>query len=263
MAGTTALAPAQHTPVRRPRGPLLRWFVSYGSFAVPQAAAPIAFSLIALPLTGNAASGAAMMLAMTIAQVLGAVPITRLGRRFSPIPFLRVLIGLRTLALVGIAVLAGMRRPLQPRGGRCRARGAGQRRCLRHPPRCAEPPGAREPAAALPGRCRDPERGHLRRRPGARGGARQHLPAGRGLGDGGARDGPDAAAATNPRPPRRRGPEQRATRLRLSPMHHAVAGVRRRRALHRLRRSRSARSRWRSPSGCRRPGVCCSRSLSA
>ncbi|MGO1285149.1 MAG: MFS transporter [Brachybacterium sp.] len=111
MAGTTALAPAQHTPVRRPRGPLLRWFVSYGSFAVPQAAAPIAFSLIALPLTGNAASGAAMMLAMTIAQVLGAVPITRLGRRFSPIPFLRVLIGLRTLALVGIAILAGMHAP--------------------------------------------------------------------------------------------------------------------------------------------------------
>ena len=51
------------------------------------------------------------MLAMTIAQVLGAVPITRLGRRFSPIPFLRVLIGLRTLALVGIAVLAGLHAP--------------------------------------------------------------------------------------------------------------------------------------------------------
>ncbi|WP_422116610.1 MFS transporter [Brachybacterium sp. UNK5269] len=93
------------------RSPLLRWFISYGSFAVPQAAAPIAFSLIALPLTGDAASGAAMMLAMTIAQVLGAVPITRLGRRFSPIPFLRVLIGVRTLALVGIAVLAGLGAP--------------------------------------------------------------------------------------------------------------------------------------------------------
>ena len=111
MAGTTALAPAQRTPVHRSRGPLLRWFVSYGSFAVPQAAAPIAFSLIALPLTGDASSGAAMMLAMTIAQVMGAVPITRLGRRFSPIPFLRVLIGLRTLALVGIAVLAGVHAP--------------------------------------------------------------------------------------------------------------------------------------------------------
>lgn len=111
MAGHTALAPTPRTPVRRPHGSLLRWFASYGTFAVPQAAAPIAFSLIALPLTGDAASGAAMMLAMTIAQVFGAVPITRLGRRFSPIPFLRVLIALRTLALVGIAVLAGIGAP--------------------------------------------------------------------------------------------------------------------------------------------------------
>ncbi|MDN5821010.1 MAG: MFS transporter [Brachybacterium sp.] len=111
MVGHTALAPVAHTPVRRPNGPLLRWFGSYGTFTVPQAAAPIAFSLIALPLTGDAASGAAMMLAMTIAQVFGAVPITRFGRRFSPIPFLRVLIGLRTLALVGIAVLAGLGAP--------------------------------------------------------------------------------------------------------------------------------------------------------
>ena len=84
MAGRTS--PAAHAPVRRSSGPLLRWFASYGSFAVPQAAAPIAFSLIALPLTGDAASGAAMMLAMTIAQVLGAVPITRFGRRFSRSP---------------------------------------------------------------------------------------------------------------------------------------------------------------------------------
>lgn len=111
MAGTTVHAPAPQSVARSPRGPLLRWYVSYGSFAVPQAAAPIAFSLIALPLTGDAASGAAMMLAMTIAQVVGAVPITRLGARFSPIPFLRVLIGLRTLALVGIAVLAAVHAP--------------------------------------------------------------------------------------------------------------------------------------------------------
>src|SRR5699024_1273733 len=111
MAGHAALAPARRAPARRPDGPLLRWFGSYGTFAVPQAAAPIAFSLIALPLTGSASSGAAMMLAMTIAQVIGAVPITRFGRRFPPIPFLRALIGLRTLALVGIAVLAGLGAP--------------------------------------------------------------------------------------------------------------------------------------------------------
>ena len=111
MSGHTALAPSARTPVRRPDGPLLRWYLSYGSFTVPQAAAPIAFALIALPLTGDAASGAAMMMAMTLAQVVGAVPVTRLGRRFSPIPFLRALIGLRTLALAAIAVLAGLGAP--------------------------------------------------------------------------------------------------------------------------------------------------------
>ena len=94
-----------------PDTPLLRWFASSGLFVMPQAAAPIAFALVALPLTGDAASGAAMMLAMTLAQVVGAVPITRFGRRFSPVPFVRVLIGLRTLALVAIAVLAGIGAP--------------------------------------------------------------------------------------------------------------------------------------------------------
>ncbi|WP_114854454.1 MFS transporter [Brachybacterium sp. YJGR34] len=98
-------------PSRRPSGALLRWFGSYGTFTVPQAAAPIAFSLIALPLTGDASSGATMMLAMTAAQVIGAVPITRLGQRFSALPYLRALIGLRTLALVAIALLAGIGAP--------------------------------------------------------------------------------------------------------------------------------------------------------
>ena len=108
----TAPAPAPATPATaRPEARLLRWFGSYGTFAVPQAAAPIAFSLIALPLTGSASAGAAMMLAMTIAQVLGAVPLSRLGRRFAPVPFVRALIGLRTLALIAIAVLAGLGAP--------------------------------------------------------------------------------------------------------------------------------------------------------
>ncbi|MEE1651443.1 MFS transporter [Brachybacterium sp. J144] len=91
--------------------PLPRWYASYGSFALPQAAAPIAFSLIALPLTGDPASGAAMVLAMTAAQVLGAVPITRLGRGLPPIAVLRTLIAVRTLALVAIALLAGLHAP--------------------------------------------------------------------------------------------------------------------------------------------------------
>ena len=104
---TAPVTPATAQPEVR----LLRWFGSYGTFAVPQAAAPIAFSLIALPLTGSASAGAAMMLAMTIAQVLGAVPLSRLGRRFAPVPFVRTLIGLRTLALIAIAVLAGIGAP--------------------------------------------------------------------------------------------------------------------------------------------------------
>lgn len=103
----TATAPSD----RRTDGRLLRWFVSYGSFTVPQAAAPIAFALIALPLTGDPSSGAAMMLAMTLAQVVGAVPVTRFGRRFAPIPFLRALIGVRTVALAAVAVLAGLGAP--------------------------------------------------------------------------------------------------------------------------------------------------------
>ena len=62
------------------RGALLRWLLSYGTFSVPQAAGPIAFALLAIPLTGDPKSGAAIVLTMTIAQVVGAVPVARLGR---------------------------------------------------------------------------------------------------------------------------------------------------------------------------------------
>lgn len=91
--------------------PLLRWFGSYSAFAVPQSASPIAFALIALPLTGDPGSGAAMVLAMTIAQVVGAVPLARLGQRFAPMPYLRFLIGLRTAGLVAVALLATLGAP--------------------------------------------------------------------------------------------------------------------------------------------------------
>ncbi len=47
-----------------------------------------------------------MILAMTLAQVIGAIPITRAGRRFPPTTFLRLLVVFRTLALAAIAVLA-------------------------------------------------------------------------------------------------------------------------------------------------------------
>jgi hypothetical protein len=90
----------------RGRGPLLRWFISSSTFGVPQAAGPIAFSLLALGLTGHTSGGAALMLAMTLAQVAGAIPIARLGRPLPIAAFLRVLVVIRTLALVSIAVLA-------------------------------------------------------------------------------------------------------------------------------------------------------------
>ena len=98
----TAQPPASAPPASH----LVRWVASYAAYGVPQAAAPIAFSLVALPLTGSSSSGAALILAMTLAQVVGAVPVSRLGARWNPSSYLRVLVAFRTLALVGVAVLA-------------------------------------------------------------------------------------------------------------------------------------------------------------
>ncbi|WP_052213728.1 MFS transporter [Belnapia sp. F-4-1] len=91
---------------------LFRWFVSSATFSVPQAAGPIAFSLVALSLTGDASRGAAIILAMTLAQVVGAVPIARIGRNLPAATFLRLLVGIRTAALVLIAALAAGGAPL-------------------------------------------------------------------------------------------------------------------------------------------------------
>lgn len=91
---------------------LLRWFMSSAMFAVPQASGPIAFSLVALSLTGDASGGAAIILAMTLAQVIGAVPIARVGRNIPAATFLRLLVGIRTAALVLIAALAAGEAPL-------------------------------------------------------------------------------------------------------------------------------------------------------
>lgn len=93
------------------RWPLLRWFVSSATFAVPQAAGPVAFSLVALSLIGDASGGAAMILAMTLAQVIGAIPITRLGRNLSASTFLRLLVVFRTLALAAVALSAHYHAP--------------------------------------------------------------------------------------------------------------------------------------------------------
>jgi hypothetical protein len=88
------------------RWSLLRWFISSGTLGVPQAAGPIAFSLIALSLAGDTSGGAAMMLAMTLAQVGGAIPIARLGKSLPMAMFLRLLVAIRTLALFAIAICA-------------------------------------------------------------------------------------------------------------------------------------------------------------
>jgi hypothetical protein len=79
--------------------------------AAPQAAAPVAFALLALPLTGDAKSGAAIVMAMTAAQVLGAVPVARLGRAYNAVTYLKLLIVIRTLAFALIAVLAAFEAP--------------------------------------------------------------------------------------------------------------------------------------------------------
>ena len=88
------------------RWPLLRWFISSATMSVPQAAGPVAFSLVALSVTGDATGGAAMILAMTLAQVAGAIPIARLGRRLPLATFLKLLIVVRTLALASVSLLA-------------------------------------------------------------------------------------------------------------------------------------------------------------
>lgn len=85
---------------------LPRWLLSSATLVVPQAAGPIAFALLALSATGDAGRGAALMLAMTIAQVAGAIPITRLGARFSAVYYLKALVCFRTFALASIAFSA-------------------------------------------------------------------------------------------------------------------------------------------------------------
>ena len=86
------------------RWTLARWAIASSTLGFPQAAGPVAFALVAVALTGDASGGAAMILAMTLAQVAGAIPLTRLGRGFAMATFLRLLVAVRTVALMAIAV---------------------------------------------------------------------------------------------------------------------------------------------------------------
>ena len=91
--------------------PLLRWFAAAATLNFPQAAGPVAFSLVALALTGSTSGGAALILVMTLAQVAGAVPITRAGAALPAARFLQGLILVRTLALLLIALLVSVSAP--------------------------------------------------------------------------------------------------------------------------------------------------------
>lgn len=94
------------------RWPLLRWFISSATLNFPQAAGPIAFAMVALNLTGDSTDGAAMILAMTLAQVVGVIPIARLGKNLPMATYLRLLVVIRTLALVSVALCAAYDAPL-------------------------------------------------------------------------------------------------------------------------------------------------------
>jgi MFS transporter, DHA1 family, inner membrane transport protein len=106
---TPALSPGIDPPgpAAAPASHLTRWLLSFASYSVPQAAAPIAFSLVALGVTGRTSSGAAMILALTLAQVAGGVPVARAGARLNPLGYLRALVAFRALAFSGVAILAG------------------------------------------------------------------------------------------------------------------------------------------------------------
>lgn len=85
---------------------LIRWFSAVGMLGLPQASAPIAFAFLALAITGETAGGAGLMLAMTIAQVVGAIPTTRLGKGLRPTHYLQILLAIRSLALIATAFVA-------------------------------------------------------------------------------------------------------------------------------------------------------------
>ena len=73
--------------------------------------APITFGLATLS-QGDLNGGALMMTAMTVAQVLGAVPIAAAGRRFSVSAYARFLAAFRTLAFVGLVLAIAAEAPI-------------------------------------------------------------------------------------------------------------------------------------------------------
>jgi hypothetical protein len=99
---TDAEGSSTPAPSDRPGG-FARWIVANLGTAIPLSMAPITFGLATLS-EGDAKGGAMMMTAMTVAQVLGAVPIAAAGRRFSVTAYTRVLTVWRTLAFAGLVL---------------------------------------------------------------------------------------------------------------------------------------------------------------
>ncbi|WP_064709415.1 MFS transporter [Rhizobium bangladeshense] len=89
-----------------------RWAVAFGLFGAPRAGASIAFPLATLAITGDPADGALVLAAMTTTQLLGAVPVARLGRHADTISFFKSLILIRTVAMLGCAAACGTGAPL-------------------------------------------------------------------------------------------------------------------------------------------------------
>ena len=89
-------------PSNRHRG-LQRWIAANVGTAIPQSMAPITFGLVSLS-QGDVNGGALMMTAMTVAQVLGAVPLAAAGRRWPVTVYARMLTAVRTLAFVGLTL---------------------------------------------------------------------------------------------------------------------------------------------------------------
>ncbi|MGN7771772.1 hypothetical protein [Phyllobacterium sp. 22552] len=89
----------------------IRWAVAYGLFGAPRAGASIAFALAALSITGDPADGATALATMTTAQLVGALPIARLGRGANSISFFKTLIFIRTTALLACAAACGTGAP--------------------------------------------------------------------------------------------------------------------------------------------------------
>lgn len=84
---------------------VIRWIGASLASSIPPAAAPISFGFAALATTGRSSDGALMILAMTLAQIAAAVPLTRIAaRHMSAATSFRMLTACRAMAFAGMAI---------------------------------------------------------------------------------------------------------------------------------------------------------------